>query len=186
MLSPSPTNPCPRANQPARGARPSVAGRPSRAATSTPAELAGWLARSPRTPPQWEHHLAFSSDERVYVSLHRDDHVDVWLLCWTPDNDTGWHDHDVSSGAVAVAKGSLVEHNLAIASSPVADRGDGGIGLLASAPTTSTASPVSKPAPSRCTPTPRRCGGWASTRCRSDGVLRRTSVSYADELRPLD
>jgi len=28
----------------------------------------------------------------------RDNQVDVWLLCWTPENDTGFHDHDASSG----------------------------------------------------------------------------------------
>ncbi len=48
-----------------------------------------------------EQHIALSDDRRHYVSLHRDTHVDVWLLCWTPQNDTGWHDHDISSGAVA-------------------------------------------------------------------------------------
>ena len=36
-------------------------------------------------------------------------------------NDTGWHDHDISSGAVAVVEGSLTEHNLAVgAAEPVA------------------------------------------------------------------
>jgi hypothetical protein len=34
--------------------------------------------------------------------------VDVWLLCWTPENDTGWHEHDISSGTVAVVSGELV------------------------------------------------------------------------------
>ena len=41
-------------------------------------------------------------------------------------------------------------------------------------------------AASPCTPTRRRCGGWGSTRSAPAGVLRRRSVSYADELRPLD
>lgn len=27
-------------------------------------------------PGRWRHHLAFSDDDRVYVSLHRDAHVD--------------------------------------------------------------------------------------------------------------
>ena len=65
-------------------------------------------------PGLWEHHLAFDDDNRVYASLYRDAHVDVWLLCWTPENDTGFHDHDISSGAVAVVSGTLLEHNLAI------------------------------------------------------------------------
>ena len=59
-------------------------------------------------------HIAFDDEQRHYVSLHRDTHVDVWLLCWTPQNDTGWHDHDISSGAVAVVEGSLSEHVLAV------------------------------------------------------------------------
>ena len=65
-------------------------------------------------PDRWAHHVGFDDDERVYVSLHRDAHVDVWLLCWTPENDTGWHDHDVSAGAVAVVEGALVESNLTL------------------------------------------------------------------------
>src|SRR3954464_6393396 len=62
----------------------------------------------------WREHVAFPDGQRHYVSLHRDHHVDVWLLCWTPENDTGWHDHDVSSGAVSVVSGELVENNLTL------------------------------------------------------------------------
>jgi hypothetical protein len=65
-------------------------------------------------PELWREHLAFDDDRRHFVSLYRDSHVDVWMLCWTPQNDTGWHDHDVSSGAVAVAQGCLLEHKLAV------------------------------------------------------------------------
>jgi len=68
--------------------------------------LASYLALRPEL---WEHHLAFDDDNRVYASLYRDAHVDVWLLCWTPENDTGFHDHDISSGAVAVVSGTLLE-----------------------------------------------------------------------------
>lgn len=80
------------------------------------AELAGGLAAQPHL---WEDKVAYSDEERVFASLHRDANVDVWLICWTPVNDTGWHDHDVSSGAVAVARGKLVEHNLAIGTESV-------------------------------------------------------------------
>jgi Cysteine dioxygenase type I len=72
------------------------------------AELANGLAGRPEL---WAHHVAFSADGRHYVSLHRDDHVDVWLLCWTEVSDTGWHDHDVSAGAVRVVSGALTESN---------------------------------------------------------------------------
>ena len=79
-----------------------------------PEELQALAAHVAAHPEEWAHHVAFDADERVYVSLHRDHHVDVWLLCWTPENDTGWHDHDVSSGAVAVVAGELVENNLTL------------------------------------------------------------------------
>jgi predicted metal-dependent enzyme (double-stranded beta helix superfamily) len=48
---------------------------------------------------------------RHFVSLYRDDHLDVWLLCWTCGSDTGWHDHDGSAGAVRVVSGALTESN---------------------------------------------------------------------------
>ena len=73
-------------------------------------------------PGSWAHLVGFDDDERVYASLHRDAHVDVWLLCWTPQNDTGWHDHDISSGAVAVVAGELAENNLTIATGGVETR----------------------------------------------------------------
>ena len=81
----------------------------------TQAELEALAAGIAQQPESWAHHVAFDGEDRVYVSLHRDAHVDVWLLCWTPENDTGWHDHDVSSGAVAVVAGELVENNLTLA-----------------------------------------------------------------------
>src|SRR4051812_17882712 len=64
-----------------------------------------------RDVESWREHVAFPGGRRHYVSLHRDEYVDVWLLCWTPENDTGWHDHDISSGAVAVVNGVLKECN---------------------------------------------------------------------------
>jgi quercetin dioxygenase-like cupin family protein len=72
------------------------------------ADLASGLAGQPEL---WSDHVAFSSGGRHYVSLHRDDHVDVWLLCWAEGSDTGWHDHDGSAGAVRVVSGALTESN---------------------------------------------------------------------------
>lgn len=145
-------------------------------------ELAAGLATR---PDLWQHHLAFSDDERVYASLHRDAHVDVWLICWTSENDTGWHDHDISSGAVAVVSGALLEHNLGVGADhvrTVVPEGqvfsfgpdhihrltgelDGSVSVHAYSP------PL------------WRMGQYAVS---DSGVLRRRSVSYADELRPLD
>ncbi|MEO3825001.1 cysteine dioxygenase family protein [Actinomadura sp. B10D3] len=70
-------------------------------------------------PGLWRQHVAFPEGRRHYASLYRDEHVDVWLLCWTPQNDTGWHDHDVSSGAVRVVAGAIEENNPRMGGEPV-------------------------------------------------------------------
>ena len=145
-------------------------------------ELAASIAAD---PDSWREHVAFDDDNRHYVSLYRDAHVDVWVLCWTPRNDTGWHDHDVSSGAVAVAEGALVEHNLAVGVPSLATEVPAGqvfcfgpdhihrlTGRDAGSVSIHTYSPPLW-----------RMGQYTVAR---NGILRRTSVSYADELRPLD
>lgn len=144
--------------------------------------LASYLALRPEL---WRHHLAFDADDRVYVSLHRDAHVDVWLLCWTPENDTGFHDHDVSSGAVAVVDGALVEHNLAVGVDTIETRLEAGR-VFSFGPdhihrlTGAVHGAVSVHAYS---PPLWRMGQYA---VGPDGRLRRRSVSYAEELRPID
>jgi hypothetical protein len=136
-------------------------------------------------PDLWQHHLAFDDDNRVYASLYRDAHVDVWLLCWTPENDTGFHDHDISSGAVAVVSGTLLEHNLAIDNRAIETSVEGGH-VFSFGPdhihrlTGAVHGSVSVHAYS---PPLWRMGQYSFG---ADGRLRRQSISYADELRPLE
>jgi hypothetical protein len=133
----------------------------------------------------WRERISFSDDGRHFVSLYRDDHVDVWLLCWTPVNDTGWHDHDISSGAVRVVRGSLRESNPRIGGHPASRAVPSGqsfsfgpdhIHRLACDDERS----VSIHAYS---PPLWRLGQYAID---GEGVMRRRSISYADELRPLE
>ena len=148
-------------------------------------ELRSLASSVARRPELWEHHLAFDDDNRVYVSLYRDAHVDVWLLCWTPENDTGFHDHDISSGAVAVVSGTLCEHNLAIDDGAIETLVEGGH-VFSFGPdhihrlTGAVHGSVSVHAYS---PPLWRMGQYS---VGPDGRLRRQSVSYADELRPID
>src|SRR5450631_1274417 len=81
-------------------------------------ELETLVHQLARDPERWRELVDYSDEERVFVSLYRDDYVDVWLLCWTPQNDTGWHDHDISSGAVRVVQGALTESNPRIGGEP--------------------------------------------------------------------
>ncbi|MCZ4498722.1 MAG: cysteine dioxygenase [Marmoricola sp.] len=148
-------------------------------------ELEQLVASIAAHPEDWADRVAFDAEERVYVSLHRDSHVDVWLLCWTPENDTGWHDHDVSAGAVAVVAGELIEANLTLLHGARETRVPAGkvysfspdhIHRLSGAVHGS----VSVHAYS---PPLWRMGQYA---VNDAGVLRRISLSYADELRPVD
>ncbi|MBE7188273.1 cysteine dioxygenase family protein [Jatrophihabitans endophyticus] len=135
-------------------------------------------------PTRWDGEVEFDDEHRHYACLYRDDHVDVWVLCWTPRNDTGWHDHDISSGAVAVVRGELLEHNLAVGapsietvvpSGEVFSFGPSHIHRL----TGHTPGAVSIHAYS---PPLERMGQYDVD---AYGVLRRQSVSYTEELRPL-
>jgi predicted metal-dependent enzyme (double-stranded beta helix superfamily) len=136
-------------------------------------------------PELWRQHVAFDDAERHYVCLHRDAHLDVWVLCWTPANDTGWHDHDTSSGAVAVVDGSLLEQRLAVGSPDLHRQVDAG-GTFDFGPdhihrlSGLAAGSVSIHAYS---PPLWRLGQYSVD---PSGALLRVSVSYAEELRPLD
>ena len=72
-------------------------------------ELAVTVAR---VEAYWRPLVRHNGAERHFVQLHRDLHLDVWLICWTNQQETGLHDHDVSSGAVHVCIGDLVEDRL--------------------------------------------------------------------------
>ena len=57
----------------------------------------------------WREHVRHDLEERQYQQLYRDSNIDVWLICWMHRQDTGYHDHDRSSGAVYVCEGMLWE-----------------------------------------------------------------------------
>lgn len=148
-------------------------------------ELMALAASVASRPELWAHHVVFDEHDRHYVNLARDEYVDVWVLCWTPSNDTGWHDHDVSSGAVAVVQGRLVEHNLAvgrpeivteIAAGQTYSFGPDHIHRLTGLSTGSVS--IHAYSPPLCT-----MGQYVVD---AQGMLHRTSVSYAEELRVLD
>ena len=149
------------------------------------AELEELAASIAQQPELWQHLVAFDGEERVFASLHRDTHVDLWLLCWTPENDTGWHDHDVSSGAVAVVSGELVENNLTLASGARETRVGAGRVFSFGADHIHRLNGAVQGSVSvhAYSPPLWRMGQYA---VNDAGVLRRVSLSYADELRPIE
>ena len=164
---------------------PPVAGSALPARQLERAELEALVNELAAQADRWRGHVSFVADGRHYVSLYRDDHLDVWLLCWRHADDTGWHDHDISSGAVRVVEGALIESSPRIGGEPfartipagttfsfgpdhihrLAGRNDQSVSIHAYSP------PL------------WRLGQYSIS---DDGVMRRISVSYADELRPLE
>jgi hypothetical protein len=150
----------------------------------TQAELLAFVRELAARPDLWEQHVRHDADGRHYVSLYRDADIDVWLLCWNLEDDTGWHDHDTSAGAVAVTGGVLTESRPRLGGEPVVktvtaggtlDFGPDHIHRMGGAVDGS----VSIHAYS---PPLWRMGQYSIS---DSGVMRRFSVSYADELRPL-
>ncbi|MBN1529466.1 MAG: cysteine dioxygenase family protein [Thermoleophilaceae bacterium] len=62
----------------------------------------------------WRPLVRHDADERTYVLLHRDDEVELYVVCWMPGHDTGFHDHDESAAAIAVLAGAVSEERLAL------------------------------------------------------------------------
>ena len=145
-------------------------------------ELVAEIAAQPET---WRGLLRHGTPERHFEELWRDDHVDVWVITWANGNDTGFHDHDVSCGAVAVVEGQLTEERLVVGGPPRRLRHAAGQAFDFDASHVhrmrqdSDATAVSIHAYS---PPLWRLGTYT---VEPDGTLRRQSISYAEELRPV-
>jgi predicted metal-dependent enzyme (double-stranded beta helix superfamily) len=150
-----------------------------------PGELAALVQELAERPDLWRGLVRHDEHERVYVRLHRDHHIDAWLLCWVATQETGLHDHDVSSGAVRVIEGRLAELRLVL--------GEGGLDEVVYAPGEGFCFDASRihdvrhagtaPAVSLHVYSPPiwRMGFYEPG---ADGRLARRSASYLEELQP--
>ena len=148
-------------------------------------QLRDLVARIAAEPERWQDLVRHGTPERHFEQLWRDDHVDVWVITWTSGNDTGFHDHDVSRGAVAVVEGEVTEERLVVGGPPRRLRHAAGetfdfdashvhrMCLDAGGPAVSIHA---------YSPPLWRMGAYTVA---PDGTLRRESVSYAEELRPV-
>ena len=59
-----------------------------------------------------------AADDRVYQQIWDDEDVNAWVICWSEDHDTGFHDHDDSAAAITVISGSVREERLRLGASP--------------------------------------------------------------------
>jgi hypothetical protein len=150
------------------------------------AELRDLVDRIAADPEEWRPLVRSDTAERHFEQLWRDDHVDVWVISWASGNDTGFHDHDVSRGAVAVVAGELVEERLVVGGAPRVLRHRAGDTF------DFDASHVHRMRQDTATPAVS-IHGYSPPLWRMgtyvvdpDGTLRRRSISYAEELRPVE
>jgi hypothetical protein len=150
------------------------------------AELRQLAADLAAAPSLWQPLVAFNPESRHFEQLWRDEHVDVWVISWMRGHDTGFHDHDVSSGAVAVCVGEIIEERLVLGGPARRLRHRaGGVFDFDASHVHRRTKDSGAPAVSihAYSPPLWRMGTYATG---ADGTLCRRSVSYAEELRPVD
>ncbi len=149
-------------------------------------ELESFVAELADRPELWIEHVRHDPEQRSYRELLSDEHVTAWLICWMDDHDTGFHDHDSSSGAVAVVSGSVREERLALAGEPVSRTFRAGQSFQFSAADIHRVRHAGEdPAVTLHVYSPPllRMGAYA---IGEEGVLVRHTMSSAEELRPLE
>ena len=131
----------------------------------------------------WAHLVRHEPDQRVFELIVDEPEVEAWLICWMPGHDTGFHDHDLSSGAVTVVSGAVLEERLGIGTTASNIYGQGDTFDF-------TASEIHRVVHTGAQPTVtlhaysprlRRLGAYAVT---PGGTLQRHPLGYGEELRP--
>ncbi|HEX4484517.1 MAG TPA: cysteine dioxygenase family protein [Solirubrobacteraceae bacterium] len=148
-------------------------------------ELEGFVRELADRPELWIDFVRHDATQRVYEELLSDEHLTAWLICWMDDQDTGYHDHDVSAGAVAVVSGRVREERLAIGSEPSSRSfSAGGAFQFSSADIHRVRHSGSDPAVTLHVYSPplARMGAYTID---EQGVLARHSMPSSEELRPL-
>lgn len=93
---------------------------PSPARTSHPiepalslAELTSVVRSAAADTRWWQSRLRLpDGNDRWWTLLSKDDHVDTWLISWSPGQATDLHDHGPSAAAFTVVRGLLSEVRL--------------------------------------------------------------------------
>jgi predicted metal-dependent enzyme (double-stranded beta helix superfamily) len=133
----------------------------------------------------WQRHVRHDAGQRVFEHLFGDAHISLWLVCWMDGHDTGFHDHDVSSGAVTVISGEVVESRLLLGAPPRGRRFRAGETFDFGASDIHRVEHAgAEPAVTihAYSPPLRGMGSYA---WEPEGALQRISLPYQQELKPL-
>jgi predicted metal-dependent enzyme (double-stranded beta helix superfamily) len=147
--------------------------------------LRGLVGRIAADRAAWRPLVNLDVEHRHYAQLWRGDHLDVWVISWMNGHDTGYHDHDLSAGAVAVIEGAVREERLLLGPSPAARTfRAGSVFDFAAQDIHRVLHAGDGPAVTLHAYSPPlwRMGAYL---VEPDGALRRQSISYAEELRPI-
>ena len=149
----------------------------------TLAQLQRFAAQLAASPERWAHLVRHANDARVYEQIWDDDEINAWVICWSEDQDTGFHDHDDSAAGIAVVSGRVREERLTIGSAPLArEIGPGEAFTLPPVAIHRVLHAGEEPAVTIHVYSPplTRTGAYS---VGPDGELERESLSYEAELR---
>ena len=146
-------------------------------------ELERYVANLAAAPELWQHLVRHSGERRVYEQIVDEEHVNAWVICWSEDQDTGFHDHDDSAAAILVLAGHVSEERLRLGAAP--DARVGGPGTTLFVPPTAIHRVLHAGEGPAVTihaysPPLTRTGSY---RTAPDGQLERTVLTYDEELR---
>jgi predicted metal-dependent enzyme (double-stranded beta helix superfamily) len=150
-------------------------------------ELRAFARRLAADPRGWRPLVRHDPAARVFERLLDEPSVEAWLICWMPGHDTGFHDHDLSSGAVAVLEGEVREERLILGSAQARSKRYRAGQLFDFSPADIHRVVHHGDAPTVTlhvySPRIARPGAYS---IGSDGTLRRHQVPSGEELRPLE
>jgi mannose-6-phosphate isomerase-like protein (cupin superfamily) len=149
----------------------------------TRVELEEFVERLVAEPERWRPHVSHAQEIRVYAQIWDDEDVNAWVICWSADQDTGFHDHDESGAAIAVISGQVREDRLRLGAPPSSRVV--GPGSTFTVPPTAIHRVLhagSQPAVTihAYSPPLTRTGAYSTA---PDGTLERESLSFEEELR---
>ncbi|MEA2481547.1 MAG: hypothetical protein QOJ07_3469 [Thermoleophilaceae bacterium] len=149
------------------------------------AELRDLVADYAAATASWRPLIRHDAQQRVFEPLPSIPEVEAWLICWMPGQDTGFHDHDLSSGAVTVVQGVLREERLAWGGGVSAnDYHAGDVFDFSPQDIHRVVHPGGEPTVSIHVYSPRlrRMGAYS---VGDGGAMQRHPLAYGEELRPL-
>jgi quercetin dioxygenase-like cupin family protein len=81
-------------------------------------ELTTFVENLAADAARWQRFVRHDRDRRVYELIWEGAEVNAWLICWSEDHDTGFHDHDTSAAAITVIDGHVREDRLRLNGEP--------------------------------------------------------------------